>query len=272
MSRKALPLFSAYAGGRGIITSAVTLKCPWKCLWAGQARPRFDAYSFILKILRRIPPRSFGDLTTTIFKTVPSSHLRRHAMPQPISSRATRNSSAPTGNTAAHRIPSPSARAQPPRSRHHLHHLISGTPSHLAYGSIYMEKGKGALAKGQGTSIVFCLDGPTGAGAVCRRLVSLFAGGWSSRCLPRRRQRRLSGRAKSFSIASASYRISFSCLSFCLAWKCLPKRPRAGRPALVQAKNVPPAHFLNAWTCGRDQRAEVSIKAPTGGQARPRPS
>lgn len=65
------------------------------------------------KILRSKPRSSLGAFHTTTF--IFAYLLFKHAIPQAINRKATRNISTPTGNTAAIKIPNPSARAQIPR-------------------------------------------------------------------------------------------------------------------------------------------------------------
>ena len=101
----------------------------------GTARNTYASFGFFIPNRRRNSPcKLFGAFHTTMFiANAPFPHrLRQQAQPHPISRNAVTNSSSPTGNIAAIRIPIPRATAQIPSNAiplfPHIRHASSPRP------------------------------------------------------------------------------------------------------------------------------------------------
>lgn len=142
----------------------------------GTARNAYASFGFFIPNRRRNSPcKLFGAFHTTMFiANAPFPHrLRQQAQPHPISRNAVTNSSSPTGNIAAIRIPIPRATAQIPSNAiplfPHIRHASSPRPVTPVYPPGPVRVPGGAKFSGPGKFMVakthkLCYDVAEGGG------------------------------------------------------------------------------------------------------------
>ncbi len=148
-------------------------ECP--CFFMNR-RNAYASFGFFIPNRRRNSPcKLFGAFHTTMFiANAPFPHrLRQQAQPHPISRNAVTNSSSPTGNIAAIRIPIPRATAQIPSNAiplfPHIRHASSPRPVTPVYPPGPVRVPGGAKFSGPGKFMVakthkLCYDVAEGGG------------------------------------------------------------------------------------------------------------